>query len=144
MNILVVDCYRTLADHVSDLLYRDGHNPLPLYSLQDALEQTDALAAPFQPGKFFFDVAILCTINPLVETTRFADSLRELMPWFKVVVLDFPEELEFLRSLRSDFSYLALPLETEALSQKVEELRIQIERDEQALLDFISSLGERE
>jgi hypothetical protein len=109
-NILVVDSEEPgFADIVAKLLRYAGYNPLPLYSLQDALEQTQPLGS-FELGKFFFDVAILCTIRPHLEGIRFADRLLELLPCCRIVVIDDRKDVEFLRSIRSDFSYLQTPL----------------------------------
>lgn len=66
------------------------------------------------------------------------------MPRCKIVMADFCEDADFLRSLRSDFTYLVLPLQVEGLWETVEAIRIQydqettqVEREVEAFLDSI-------
>jgi hypothetical protein len=140
MNILVVDFERgAQANAIAEVLYRGGHNSLPVYSQQEALGQIEPLGVgrPFRPEKFFFEIAVLCTIRPHLEAIRFADRIRELLPGCKIVVLDFYEDTDFLWSLRSDFSYLPLPMHVNDFLRLVGELKIQIDRDLQEMLDSV-------
>jgi hypothetical protein len=49
-------------------------------------------------NQFFFDVAILCNIRPHLEGIGSADRLLQMLPCCRIVVVDFPADVEFLRS----------------------------------------------
>jgi len=71
-----------------------------------------------------------------LEGIRFADRLLEMLPCCRIVLVDFPADVEFLRSIRSDFSYLQTLFETQELLNLVADLKIQIDRAGQEVLEF--------
>lgn len=140
MNILVADfeC-PAQANAMAEVLYRGGHNPLPVYSQQEALDHAGWPARE----RFIFEIVFLCTVRPHIEGLDFADRLREKMSCspFAVVLIGTPDDVEFLRSLRRDFSYLAQPFKVEDLLGMVRDLKLQIDEEIKTILDFCFGPG---
>jgi DNA-binding NtrC family response regulator len=112
MKVLVVHDERTTADSIAEVLGRNGHHVLPLYSAVEALEDAEHLT---------FDVALI-RLRTGPSVFDLGDWLRECMPRCKVILVVSLRVMAIAEALRGDFEYLPVSFKTRDLSEKVKEL----------------------
>jgi DNA-binding NtrC family response regulator len=140
MKVLVVSDERTTANSLAEVLRRNGHHVLPLYSAIEAVEHAEELA---------FDVALV--VGKLNRSfLELGDYLQKLMPRCRLIFVLDPFIIPFAqgfaeRGLMSEFEYLPEPFETEDLLKKLGEIVPQrsLEQKETAFSDSTEHFGQR-
>jgi DNA-binding NtrC family response regulator len=120
MKVLVVHDERAAANSIAEILYRNGHGSLPLYSLVDVIEHAEELA---------FDVALI-TRRPNQSFLDLGDYLQKLMPQCKIIFALGPDILWLAqgllkRGIVKEFEYLPGSFKTADLLQKLAEIESQ-------------------
>jgi DNA-binding response OmpR family regulator len=135
MNILVVQDERAIADQIANILYESGHHVLPLYNSVDVLQHL---------GKIVFDLAFVTVSMPDLAGLRLGERLCDennpVRNWMRVVLMGTRDTIEILKSQRTDFDFLKLPLKAEELLDKIHEIERRAADEFQAAkadLDFL-------
>jgi DNA-binding response OmpR family regulator len=133
MNILVVHDKRATSDRIANILCEHGYRALSLYRPVDALEHL---------GKVHFDLALVGVVLPnlagLHLGRRLSDMNNPLGHWMQVILMATKELVEILRSQRTEFGYLTLPLEIEELLGKVQQIERRRAIEMQEVLEFLN------
>jgi DNA-binding response OmpR family regulator len=132
MNIMVVHNDLPIANRIANILCEHGYDAL---SLCDRIEALDHL------GKIHFDLALVGVAMPDLAGVRLAERLCDinnpLGHWIQVMLLATKDTMEILKSQRSDFEYLSMPIEVDELLAKIREIESRSAMELREALEFL-------